>query len=45
MKKLIITFGKFEELLCMERGRGVMRAEHETLNEHYSDTIRKIDDP
>lgn len=33
MKKLIVVYGKFEGLLSMDRGRGIMRAEHETLNE------------
>ena len=33
MKKLIIVFGKFECLLCEDRGRGFMRAENETLND------------
>jgi len=33
MKKLITVFGKFECLLCEDRGRGLMRAENETLND------------
>eukprot|EP00347_Sterkiella_histriomuscorum_P001956 403370023 len=45
MKKLIVVFGKFEELLCMDRGRGIMRAEHEALNDQYNETQHKIDDP
>ena len=44
-KKLIIIFAKFEELLCFERGRLMMRSEHETLNEEFTETRNKIIDP
>ena len=45
MKRLINVFSKFEELLCQERGRNVLRAEHETLNEYYSNILNQINDP
>jgi len=45
IKRLIIVFSKFEELICKERGKQVLRAEHETLNEHYSSVLNKINDP
>ena len=46
MKKLITVFGKFEEYISKETGRGLLKAEHETLNEEFGDTLRNtINDP
>jgi hypothetical protein len=37
-KKLITVYGKFEEYLSqVNGGRGIYKAEHETLNEKYQD--------
>jgi len=33
MKRLINVYGKFEELVSLEEGRGLMKAEHDALNE------------
>ncbi len=45
MKKLIVIFGKFEELVNKSEGRGLLKPEHDTLNEHYNNTLKKIEDP
>lgn len=34
-RKLITVFGKFEEYLTSEVGRGVNKAEHDALNSRY----------
>lgn len=36
MKKMIVVYGKFEELLAMEKGRSFKRAEHEALKDQYN---------
>ena len=45
MRKLITVFGKFEEYLATQTGAAALRAEHETLNDEYASTFKKISDP
>lgn len=44
-KKMIQVFGKFEEYLTGVNRHGSMKAEHDTLNEEYQDTMEKITEP
>ena len=44
-KKLIQVFGKFEEYLSNANGRGIMKAEHDSLNDKYQSSINEIQDP
>jgi hypothetical protein len=39
------VFGKFEEYLTSEVGRGINKAEHDALNSRYQETIQAVQDP
>lgn len=45
MQKLIVVFGKFENLLVSSGKAYPIRSEHEALNQGYNDLMKKLNDP